>query len=166
MTIQNLKNIIKEAFQSYFSEAIETEHLLKRLQDRIKETKILSPEEEKEIEKNIEKLKTINFPKNKSYGVLLLKLKISDTNPYYFKDEYQFGYYKVYSDDDFFKYSTGNEIWVVIRNNEIRTIMLRKSSQTKDAVKNALSLNVDGIVKNLDIFIMKNPHVIKKAVFA
>ena len=151
MNKEGLRNLIKEIFKKEcFLEAEETTHLSQRIKSRIQKKDLLSPEEGDEVLKNLEKLKKINFPKDKSYGILLSRIKINERSPYYvnFKGS---GYYSV-ENDEAFSTSMGNEIWVIVRSNKSITAMLRTDHQTRDAQKNAIGLDVDNIIKNIDNF--------------
>ena len=115
----NLRKYIREIIL----EALETSHYKERLNDRIKEAiPTIDSYQKSEIKIPshiitkvlgfVNLVKIINFPNNESYAIKLINLDRE------YKAEESFG-----------KESVGDTIWVLVRNNEIKTIMLRGRAQ-------------------------------------
>lgn len=98
------------------------------------------------------KVRDLNFPKNKSYAILLGKFTPKSDSEHYVKMPDGREYYRVFS-DPILKDSTGNQFWVIVRDNKVHTFMLRKDVQTRDADYNNEKLNVDATITNIDRFI-------------
>lgn len=136
-------------------EAFYKDHSLDRIKQRIAvfSDEDISPKEKERIFDNLTLLGDINLNPKKSFGVLigtLIPNKFSD----YFVDVNGRGYYTII-DDKVIKDSTGNQVWAIVRGNDVTTVMLRKEVQTADDEKNKFSLDVDDIIKNLPSYIQK-----------
>lgn len=105
----------------------------------------------REVMKNLSILDGYDFPKDKSYGVMLGNFKPNPKSEHYVEVAKGRGYYSL-QDDKIIHDSTGDQFWVVIRNNEATTFMLRKAIQTNDDAHNREKLRVDAVIKNLDNF--------------
>lgn len=119
---------ISQYLEKSINEAKEKRHLVERFNTRITNmpSDAIPNKIKRQILKNLKKVRDFNFDPYKSYGIRLVELQINKDSKMYHEVDGR-GYYSI---DDFLgKDSTGNEIWVVVRNNEIGTIMLRKDIQ-------------------------------------
>ena len=101
---------------------------------------------------NLDKINRTDFSTKKSFTVMLGKFNPDPTSNLYVTDEKGRGYYRIWTDEPNaeIKDSTGDEFWMIIRNNIIHTVFLRKSWQTAKADLNAEKLKVDYAFKNVD----------------
>ncbi len=150
-----IKKILRE---SLLPEADVDTHTYDRIGDRIAKISDadLSSEAKGTIFRNLKKIETIDFPKNKSYVVFLGEFT---PNP-------ESKYFEVYKGNPYYKLegSIGNQFWAIVRKNKIDTFMLAMEYQTKNPMYNAERLNVDYSIKNIDKFAeqqpkQKNPEV-------
>jgi hypothetical protein len=106
------------------------------------------------IKNKIERITTYQFPNWKSYAVKLADLRIDPKTVYWDfdgADEEAKGKSLIYLDDE--TNSNGDIVYVIIRNNEVKTIMFAKSYVKFDARK----LNVDMIIDDFEkIYELKN----------
>ncbi len=133
---------ITQYLNESLNEASEAPHLIERFNGRIKSmpNDAIPNKIKRQILKNLNKVKDFNFDPYKSYGVRLADLQINKDSKMY----YEIGGREYYRIDDFLgKDSTGDEIWVIIRQNRIGTIMLRKSIQPIE------KLRVDRVLYNI-----------------
>lgn len=115
----DLRKEIRTILKEVFSEAISSEHFKDRIYDRLTSNLYTRPHfNYSEVEKQIETLKLINFDPEDSYAIFLKKFPVT------------------YSSKDPVTdiASVGDEVWAVVRNNEITTIFFRNSHQ-KDRVQ-------------------------------
>jgi hypothetical protein len=140
-----LLSLIKEAFRTIFNESADTEHSLERFEKRIRETKIGTDKEMEVIYKNLDIIRNVDFLKKYSYAVKIMTLRIDKDSPYYYYDNGD--YYRIEDDIKPGEYSIGNEIWAVIRGNETKTIMLRRSSQNENIDDTRKSVIVDYAIR-------------------
>jgi len=151
-----IKNILRKALNEVY--------FLGHSTDRIKERLNVFSEIDfpigvkREVNKNLSLLDGYDFPKDKSYGVMLGNFNPNPKSEYYIEVEKGRGYYRL-EDDKIIHDSTGDQFWVVIRNNEATTFMLRKAIQTQDPEHNKEKLRVDEVIKNLENFINKRQEV-------
>lgn len=137
---ENIKNKLREKF---LNETTSSEHLFDRLKGRINKLSEneVSSEEKGYLETYLNILLKMDFDKRKSFAVKVLDLNINEESDMYYNIKGR-SYYRI---NDFMgKDSTGNEIWVVIRNNRAITIMLRKDIQPVE------KLRVDFIAKDIN----------------
>lgn len=123
-----MKDITTYLTESIVVEADVTQHLIDRFNGRITSipSDAIQNKIKRQIMKNLKKVKDFKFDPYKSYGIRLAELQINKDSKMF----YEIGGREYYRIDDFLgKDSTGDEIWVVVRNNKIGTIMLRKSIQ-------------------------------------
>lgn len=128
-------------------EAEMRQHSLDRVKERIDamdEEGALSTPEVSNIKNNIVRLQIVDFPEDKSYAVQLGTFKPRRNSKYFF-DVKSRGYYKII-DDEIISDSTGDQIWAIVRENEVITIMLRKAYQVDNPQENNSKLNVDETV--------------------
>lgn len=125
-----IRNILKEVF----SEAAPTEHFDHRVYERLTSNKYTQPDfDYSKVIQQIEIVKNTNFNPKKSFAIFLNRFPVTYLS----------------KDPDTGKISIGNEVWVVIRNNEITTVFFRKSSQ-KDVKVSGVDtiLNIKTLFKN------------------
>lgn len=162
--MENLKNLIKKVV----TESIADLHYMERLYDRFinKETlevgyEILGkvgeyipvgtykiPNNIKEIiKRNAGIVEKYNFPRNKSYGIKIVSI-IIDKNTVQYYDENLKNEAKnknlVFLDSE--TNSNGNEVYLIVRSNNITTIYFAKNYVSQDVAK----MRVDAIIKNID----------------
>ncbi len=144
------------------------DQMRKRL-DRMKSGGDITPEEDAEIRKNLNSILTHEFD-SKDYGIFLGAFKPNPKSPLYtITNPYDPGipFYQIFSDDGVFaKDSTGDEMWAIIRNNVLKTVMLRKSVQRRSMNKERNvdgGLGVDIAIPNLEKFLANEKQ--KKELF-
>ena len=110
----------------------DTKHLSERLVERLNkmEAHDINPNTRQRILDNLELVKEHDFPTDKSFAILLGGFKVDPESKLY-KNVSGREYYRII--DLFGKDSTGDQIWVVGRNNRIVTLgsvyrVLQKSS--------------------------------------
>jgi hypothetical protein len=135
-------------YNSLITEVIETAHLFDRLKERLgnlSEIEISSMDRT-HLERYIEIISKMNFSPRHSFAIKLMDLYIDPQSSLYVK----VGGREYYTMDDFLgRDSTGNEIWCVIRNNRIITIMLRKSIQPIAKLRTDYVVNSVGELQEL-----------------
>lgn len=110
-----MKVYIKKIVRSIIEEAFFTTHAQERVIDRLQSKGYTKPQFDfKTIERELYLIKKIIFPEDQSFAIKLKKYPIL---------------YK-FIDPRTNRISRGDEVWVLIRNNEIRTVMFRKSWQS------------------------------------
>tara|TARA_R110000772_G_scaffold17946_3_gene49940 strand:+ start:106889 stop:107344 length:456 start_codon:yes stop_codon:yes gene_type:complete len=124
-------------------ESAQSEHLFNRLKGRID---MLSDEEitsrsKSHLTRYLDILLKLDFNPRQSFAVKVLDLDINPDSKLYVNVNGR-EYYRL---NDFMgRDSTGDQIWVIVRNNRAITIMLRKHIQPE------YKLGVDLVVKNID----------------
>lgn len=137
------KIIITEAqANKYLKEAQTTWHFEERIVDRLNNLD-LPKEDINFIYRKLDKLEATDFGNKTSYAIRLIKFKPNPSSSAYYKINGR-EYYKVI--DNRGKDSTGDELWVIIRQNQLKTFFLRKGIQTKDPQRTKRILNVDEII--------------------
>ena len=149
----SLIHIIQEVIE----EAEETRHSTERIWERIRRMGIAKGLELDNIFLNLQKVKDMVFPKRYSFAVMLGQVVPDPSSPYFYEIDGR-KYYQV-TDSDTLADSTGDQIWAVIRDNVINTIMLRKAIQTKDPEHNKEKMRVDYSIKNIDKFKFRPPSI-------
>lgn len=155
-----MKSFIKTLLRKTLNEVYFLGHSTDRIKERLN---VFSDVDfpigvKREVNKNLSLLDGYDFPKDKSYGVMLGNFNPNPESPYYVEVEKGRGYYRL-QDDKIIHDSTGDQFWVVIRNNEATTFMLRKAIQTQDPEHNKEKLRVDDVIKNLERFISQRQQV-------
>lgn len=150
---ERIKLLLAEVLRSQtplLLEAEDTGHLLDRVRTRIGSMtdEDLNPQVRQQILMNLEKVQNMNFPPNKSYGILLGEFLPKPSSSLYVEVGGR-GYYQIM---EFGKDSTGDQIWVVVRNNKVPTLMLRKRIQSADLNHLKSKLDVDVVVRNIGKF--------------
>jgi hypothetical protein len=138
-------------------EALETHHSIKRFKNRFGKLNNgdITNEEKTRIIKNLESVKNYDFPNDESFSILLGDFNVKRNNKNRHRDVSVVQYYdKVekknmmyYSVKDRSDISVGNQIWLIIRQNEIVTIMFRRSSQDGSEKHLMDSFKVDKIIR-------------------
>lgn len=129
---KEIRNILLEVF----NEAASTEHFEDRVFQRLTSSEYTRPSfNYNSIKDSIDLVKKINFDPSASFAILLKT----------FKDTF------VSKDPETGKPSIGNEVWLMVRDNEIRTIFFRNSSQ-----KGEISTRQSGEFYMLNINVLKN----------
>ena len=123
-------------------EAKATKHFKQRLKQRLN-TIDLPSKDIIRINQEIKKVNRNNFDKDKSFAVRLIRFNPDPNSKSYFVYNNK-PYYRVY--DERGKDSTGDELWVIIRGNQMHTFMLRKASQTANIQQAKDRLDVDEII--------------------
>jgi hypothetical protein len=136
-----MRDFLKQKLRQV-SETHDTMHLSDRLVERLSSMndEDITPEVKQRIIKNLEITKKVNFPVGKGFAILLGSFKINPKSKL-FVDVNGRGYYRII--DLFGKDSTGDQIWAVVRDNSIVTLMLRKriQSQSEEFIKEKVRVN-------------------------
>ena len=160
-----MKQLIRKLLrEGLVPEAAETTHSKERFDDRITKMSVddISKEKKIEINDNLKEVIKFNFNKKKGIAIKLGDLIINPNSEYYDN-----GYYAVPNtkDEDL---SVGDQVWAIIRKNEIHTVMLRKSDESFKANMLAnTSLNVNQVIFSMKGFLeiiekSKNVKLTKK----
>lgn len=138
------KKIIITESQAYMpiDEAKASTHFKDRLKDRLNSIDLPSKDIIR-IHKEIKKINRTKYDKDKGYAVRIIRFNPDPSSSAYVNIKGK-EYYRVY--DEKGKDSTGNELWVIVRNNEIKTFMIRKSVQTSNPEYMKRRLRVDEII--------------------
>lgn len=180
MTIYKYMNSIRKIVKEVLVEAFSGVHSLERLSERFLDRKnipvgyekegsvgeyksvgtySLSDGEKESIKKKYKFIEDYKFPENEDFGIRLTYIKINpDEINYYSEDDKIDSIGKNLLFVDKKTNSNGNEIYVIIRRNEIQTIYFAKNyiQQTKE------KLRVDRIIKN-ELFFTKLSGESKKS---
>lgn len=114
----------------------------------------LSLAEKDKIAYVLKRIKEINFPKNKTFAIMLCHFRANPKSEYFVELKDGNRYYQINDIDDMAP-SMGDQFWAIVRNNVVSTIFLRKSVQTKDIAQNNAKLYVDATIKNIDNYKIK-----------
>jgi len=133
-----------------------TEHAYNRFEERLKgmcANDDITKEELKIIMENLNFILESDFDKEISYGIMLGRFNINPKSYLVTKKHPSGVYYEINSKDeyDIVKDSTGNEFWIIIRNNRLITAFLRKTIQRKTAhmPRDEGGLGVDVVVDKI-----------------
>jgi len=172
--MNKLIRIINEEIQNIKKADINA-HADQRLEQRL-ETMYnngdITPREYQIIRSNFDKILENNFNEKKedgstmSYGIFLGSFRPNPKSPLYtVTNTHNPGipFYEILSNTDsvFPKDSTGDEMWAIIRNNVVETIMLRKRLQRKfnaddrSTGTGGLGVDKEGIILDLDEYLRK-----------
>lgn len=168
--------MLRQLIRKYLKEAISEPHFVERLHDRFLDHPTLKVGYEEKNAPNIYNIvgKTqltpeilnlltqrltiisgLNFPKQKSYGIKIVDIPIDKkTVNYYSQDDKQDALktpLPLIITNDNTSESNGNSIWVIIRENKIKTIMLVKNylKITPEKIK------TDYVITNWDVILNK-----------
>lgn len=115
-------------------------------------TKVIPSEDQEEIKRRLEIIENYNFPKNKSYAIKLYDLFIRPETVDFYSPEDKFQAKNktlVYMDEETKSY--GNQMYIIIRQNDATTIMFVSSYSALSNQK----FDVDFIVKDFNKVIQK-----------
>lgn len=146
-------DVSKQHYIPNLKEVNASGHFFERVKQRIHGlSDDISRGEMANILRNIESLKETEFPKG-SFAIRLGNFRPDPESPLYVSvGRDGRGYYRI-MDDEVLTDSTGDEIWAVVRDNTVTTIMLRKRIQTKDITHNNDKMDVDNSIYNLQKFL-------------
>lgn len=137
----NMKLI--KLYNSLITEATETNHLFGRLKGRIDTLSDaeITNSKKRFLDKYLDIVKRLNYNPSDSFAIKVIDLEINPESKLYINVRGR-EYYRI---NDFLgRDSTGNQIWIIIRNNKLTTAMLRKDIQPVS------KLRVDYVVHNID----------------
>jgi hypothetical protein len=145
-----IKTILRENIKS-------SNHKLNRIKNRfdVFTTDDMSIEVKNKVKSNLSLLEKIDLPYGKSFAIMLGSFNPNKDSKYYKLVGGNRGYYTII-DDVVISDSTGDQFWLIVRNNVITTFMLRKAIQTADLSHNLTKLRVDEIILDLETFIRNN----------
>lgn len=109
------------------------------------------------VKHNLTLLGKVKLPNNKSYEIMLGSFEPKSTSKHHVVVGGNRSYYSII-DDEVISDSTGNQFWIIVRNNKIKTFMLRKSIQTADLEHNLEKLRVDEVILSLPTFIKQSKN--------
>lgn len=128
----DLRKEIRSILKEVMSEAVPTEHYNERIYQRLSSSLYTRPAFDfSTIEPQLNTLLKINFDSNRSYAVYLRS----------------YGNTFVSKDPETGKPSIGDEVWAVVRNNEINTIFFRNSHQKLDVKGVDETINIGTLYK-------------------
>ena len=130
-------------FNALITEVVESNHIIDRLKSRVDALSFaeISNLKKEYLSKYLDIVKSLEYDPKYSFAIKIIDLEINQESNFYVNINGR-EYYRI---NDFLgKDSTGNQIWVIIRNNKLMTTMLRKNIQPTD------NLRVDYILKNID----------------
>jgi len=156
-------SFIKEQFRAVLLEVETSAHFFDRIEQRIHGLKNdLSSGEMKGTMNSINLLRNYDFPSG-NFAVRVGKFRPNpDSELYVSVGRDGRGYYQI-MDDAVLTDSTGDEIWAVVRDNKVTTVMLRKTIQTKDVAHNNDRMDVDHSIYNLEKFINSKKEAKEKS---
>lgn len=153
-----LERIISEELQRIEVDKHAADQVKARL-DRMAADNDITKAEEAEIRRNLDNVLNHNFD-NGEYGIFLGDFVPNPNSLLYTdKNEYNPGipFYQINSNDGAFsKDSTGDEMWAIVRDNRLKTVMLRKKLQRRSAHKKRFEdggLGVETPIFNFDAFL-------------
>lgn len=134
-----------------------SEHQLERITERFEvfTSNDISFAFKNHIKRNISLLSKLKLPFGKSFGIMLGSFEPNKESEYYKVVGGNRSYYSII-DDTVISDSTGDQFWVVVRQNRVTTFMLRKSIQTTDLNHNLEKLRVDEVILNIQKYIKEN----------
>lgn len=150
---ENIKKILREGVKG-------SKHSLERIKDRFNvfaNDGDISNDVTSKFKSNLDVLGKIDLPYGKSYGIMLGSFTPNKQSKYYMSVGGNRAYYSIKGDKEgVITDSTGDQFWIIVRNNVITTFMLRKAIQTADLTHNLTKLRVDEIILDLETFIRDN----------
>lgn len=133
-----------------------TEHAYTRIKERLERmtrNNDITIDESNIIETNLNNVLKRGFTTDKSFGIKIGSFRINPKSTLVTEKHNSGVYYEIYSSDSFdvVKDSTGNEFWVIVRNNNLVTAFLRKTVQRRTANKprNEGGLGVDYVIDDI-----------------
>lgn len=168
--------MLRQLIRKYLREAVSEPHFIERLNDRFLTPHVftvgyeeknnssvynivgkfeLTPELLHVLTQRLTIIQSLNFPKQKSYGIKIIDIPIDKQSVNYYtpedkKSALQARVPLVITNLNTSE-SNGNSIWVIIRENRIKTIMLVKNylKITPDKIK------TDFVISNWDVILNK-----------
>jgi hypothetical protein len=136
-----------------------TQHQLDRIAERFEvfTSNDLKFAVKNHIKHNLKLLGKVKLDKYQSFGIRLCQFVPNKDSKYYKVVDNNRPYYSIV-DDEIIHDSTGDQFWVVIRQNKITTFMLRKSIQTSDIEHNLEKMRVDEIILDLPRYIKETTN--------
>lgn len=130
----DIRNEIRRVLNEVLSEAIPTQHFKVRVSDRLTSGKYTTPVVDySKIKDKIETLRNTNFTENKSFSVFLYRFSETHSS----------------IDPETDSVSHGNELWAVVRDNEMKTIFFRGAHQRDIPISDVdHMLNINQLEKN------------------
>lgn len=139
-----------------------TEHAFQRIKerlDRMTSMGDITPREDGYLTVNLGNVLKYNFNPKKSFGINLGRFNINPKSGLVTEKHKSGTYYEINSagSDDIVKDSTGNEFWVIVRNNNLITAFLRKTVQRQTATqpRDMGGLGVDVVINDFNKFLTK-----------
>lgn len=128
--------LLTESQYNSLIEAFQTQHLKDRISLRIHKLDLESWEANL-IMKQIDKISDTVFEDGKSYAIKIHEFEVDGSNPNAIKDDYQGIEYDIYRiKDEEGKDSSGDEVWVKVKDNNMITLMFVKSYYDKGDLRN------------------------------
>jgi hypothetical protein len=142
-----LAHFIRDKVRERIVEADITQHSDLRVMSRIDAmgAEDLTNLERSTIKGNLQKVIDTNFP-NQAFAIMLGQFRPNPKSDLYFD-----GHYRMI--DERGNDSTGDQFWVIVRDNVVTTFLLRKSVQTRDSNYNNDKLRTDHSIKNINNFL-------------
>jgi hypothetical protein len=134
--------ITEQQYAKIMSEALPSGHFKERLNSRLDSLE-LPPEDIITIQGQLKNIIRTSFNPSKSYAYRLIKFN-PDPNSRMFIQVQGRPYYRVVDENGYD--STGDELWVIIRNNQMVTFFIRKSIQTADEQTAKEKMRVDEVI--------------------
>ena len=147
-----LKKLVREGISKHLEEAKDSKHALERVKNRIQKMSDvdMNPATKARILNNLQTVRMTDFPMGESFIILLGGFKVNPESPLYIKVKNR-EYYRI--NDLTNKDSTGDQIWAVIRDNKVVTVMLRKKIQSTDVDYLKTMNRVDNVIFNIDKYL-------------
>lgn len=148
-----IRKLVKEALNVREAEFDKAGHTVQRIKQRIQSIsdEDLPFEVKERVFYNLDKIANADFSNKKDFTVMLGAFRPNPNSELYMTDEEGNGYYSIIGHEGgLIKDSTGNQFWMIVRGNIIKTFFLRKDWQTKNPNYNADKLQVDYSFKNID----------------
>lgn len=155
-----INRIIQEEVQKIGIDKHAADQVKARL-DRMANDNDITKAEYVKIRGTLDKVITHNFD-NKDYAIFLGGF-VPNPNSTLYTDRNQYNpgipFYQIYSNDGTFsKDSTGDEMWAIVRDGRLKTVMLRKSLQRRSAGKERYDdggLGVETPIFDFDVYLNK-----------
>jgi hypothetical protein len=134
--------ITEQQYKKVVDEAGASAHFKERRKQRLNSLKLPS-KDIIHINRQFKKISRTKFDPDKSFAYRIIKFEPDPSSPMFVEVNGR-PYYRVVDENG--NDSTGDELWAVIRNNEIVTFFIRKSIQTADEQRAKEKLRVDEVI--------------------
>lgn len=134
--------ITEEQYKSFIAEASQSAHFKERKKLRLNSLKLPS-KDIIQINRQLKNLVRTKFDEDKSFAYRIIKFEPDPSSPMYVEVR-GVPYYRVV--DEKGNDSTGDELWAIIRGNDLKTFFIRKSIQTADEKRAKEKLRVDEVI--------------------